>query len=404
MTNERPFSIRATLAVLLLALTLLPGCGAPEAPTDTTPPPEEARTSVTLTDEQARAAGIETAPVRYVERTDPVQASGLVGFDERRTARLGSLVEGVVHDLDVQPGDRVAAGAVVARLHSHVVHDAWAAYFKARAERQRLETERAYARTVAARAATLVTDKALSPQELERARADEAAVDQAIVAAEAEIVRTEQDLRHYGITPRGGARPQDDQDVPVTSPYAGVVVERLATEGSAVTPGTPLLVISDLSRVWVMAEIDESLVGRVEAGAPATIAAAAYPGETFTGRLAHVGDIVNPATRRVTLRIEAANADRRLKPQMFVTAQIGAAAPRRVLAVPSRAVQAMDGEMVVFVRGASGQFVRRAVVTGVDRDGDVEIVRGLEEGEVVATAGAFLLKSDLLKPAGDDEP
>ena len=329
-----------------------------------------------------------------------MQASGIVGFDERRRP-LGSLVEGVVHDLDVQPGDRVAAGAVVARLHSHVVHDAWAAYFKARAERQRLETERAYARTVSARAATLVNDKALSPQELERARADEAAVDQAIVAADAEIVRTEQDLRHYGITPRGGARPQDDQDVPVTSPYAGVVVERLATPGSAVTPGTPLLVISDLSRVWVLAEMDESLIGRVAVGAPVTIRAAAYPGATFEGRLAHRRH-GEPDTRRVTLRIEAANADRRLKPQMFVTVQVGAGAPRRVLVVPSRAVQAMDGEMVVFVRAASGQFVRRAVVTGVDDDGEVEIVRGLEEGEVVATAGAFLLKSDLLKPAGDE--
>lgn len=398
---RRPAAFTTMLAVLALAFA--PACGREPAVTPDEPEPGT-RASIDLTDEQARAAGIETAQAKFIERADPVQANGIVSFDERRTARLGSLVEGVVHELDVQPGDRVAAGAVVARLHSHVVHDAWAAYFKARAERQRLETEQAYARTATARAAQLVSDKALSPQELERARADEAAANQAIVAMDAEITRTEQDLRHYGIEPRSSARPQDDQDVPVTTPYAGVVVERLATRGSAVTPGTPLVVVSDLSRVWVLAEIDESLLGRVSSGATATIRAAAYPGDTFTGRLAAIGDVVNPSTRRVTLRIEADNADRRLKPQMFVTVHLGSETARRVLVVPSRAVQTMDGETVVFVRTGSGQFVRRAVTSGVDRDGHVEIVRGLDEGDEVATAGAFLLKSDLLKTAGDDEP
>ena len=63
-----------------------------------------------------------------------------------------------------------------------------------------------------------------------------------------------------------------------------------------------------------------------------------------------MGDIVNPATRRVTLRVEAENADRRLKPQMFVTVALGASASRRMLVVPSRAVQGMEGETVVFVR------------------------------------------------------
>lgn len=385
----------ATAAVFGAALAGA-ACGgqAPAPAADTAAPPSAARSAIDVTPDDAKAAGIETAVARLVERADPLDAAGRVTFDERRTARLGSLVEGVVHQLDVQPGDAVARNAVVALLHSHVVHDAWASYFKAVAERQRAEAELAYAKTAEGRAAALVASKALSPQELERARADVQSATQAVAAAKADVTRGEQELAHYGIRATPDADPTRHEDVPVLSPFAGTVVERLATEGTAVTPGTPLLVVSDLTRVWVTAEIDEALVGRVVAGRPVTVRAAAYPGETFTGTLAAVGDVVDPQTRRVTLRIEAPNPGRRLKPQMLVTVSVAATAPRKVLVVPSRALQTMEGDTVVFVQQGA-QFSRRTVTIGATVAGDVEIIRGLQEGDRVATAGAFLLKSAL---------
>ncbi|MGD9904254.1 MAG: efflux RND transporter periplasmic adaptor subunit [Vicinamibacterales bacterium] len=346
----------------------------------------------------AAAAGIETAPARWVERRDPLRAAGVVGFDERRTSRLGALVEGVVDEIRVQPGDAVARGAVVARLHSHAVHDAWADYFKALAARQRADAELAFAETAAARAAALVEDRALSAQELARARADVTVAAQQVAAARAEITRTEQELHHYGITPRPDADPLQQEDSPVVAPLAGTVIERLVTTGTAVTPGTPLLVISDLTRVWISCEIDETLVGRVTPGQAVVVTAAAYPEASFAGTLTAIGDVVDARTRRVTLRVEAANPDRRLKPQMLVAVAIAAAAPRRVLVVPATAVQTMDGEAVVFVRTEGDRFVRRAVGLGPEADGLVEVVRGLAEGDLVATAGAFLLKSALAAP------
>jgi len=393
---------RATAAVVVGAALLGAACRgqdpAPAAEPAATAPAGQG--SVAVTPEDAKAAGIETAVARTVERADPLDAAGRVTFDERRTARLGSLVEGVVHQLDVQPGDAVGPNAVVAMLHSHVVHDAWASYFKAVAERQRAESELAYAKTAEGRAAALVGSKALSPQELERARTDVQAATQALAAAKADVTRGEQELAHYGIQASPDADPTRHEDVPVVSPFSGTVVERLATEGTAVTPGTPLLVVSDLTRVWVAAEIDEALVGRVTAGRPVTVRAAAYPGETFAGTLAAVGDVVDPQTRRVTLRIEAPNPGRKLKPQMLVTVTVAATSPRTVLVVPSRALQTIEGETVVFVQRGS-QFLRRAVTVGATVAGDVEIVRGLQEGDRVATSGAFLLKSAL---AGTEEP
>ncbi len=303
------FWSRRALALPALALLVTTvACGDGTAPA-TAPElePSAAPTSVRVEAADAAASGIETAAARMVERADPLEAAGRVSYDERRTARLGSLVQGIVHQLRVQPGDRVARGAVVAQLHSHVVHDAWAAYFKGLAAARRAATELAYARSAEGRAAALVADKALSPQELERARADVTAAVEEVAAVKAEVTRTEQELAHYGIVARPDADPLQHEDVPVVTPFAGIVIERLATEGATVTPGTPLVVISDLSRVWVLAEIDERLVGRVQAGRPAVVSAPAYPGESFAGTLAAVGDVVDPMTRRVTLRIETPN-------------------------------------------------------------------------------------------------
>lgn len=401
-SSVRALAYAAVAPLLITTLACGGGSSAPAAAPDGSAE-GTAPASVQVAAADATAAGIETAAARFVERADPLEAAGRVTFDERRTARIGSLVEGVVHQLDAQPGDAVARGAIVAQLHSHVVHDAWAAYFKALAEKRRADTELAYARTAESRAAALVADKALSPQELERARADVNAAVQAVASVRAEITRAEQELAHYGIVARPDADPVEHEDVPVVAPFGGIVIERLVTEGSAVTPGTPLLVISDLSRVWVTAEIDESLLGRVTTGRPVVVKAPAYPGESFPGTLAAVGDVVNPDTRRVTLRIDTPNRDRKLKPQMLVTVSVAVTAPRRVLVVPSRALQTMDGESVVFVRAGTDQFIRRAVTTGATVDGEVEIVRGLNDGDIVATSGAFLLKSALTAPAPGDE-
>lgn len=391
---------RASVAgtALVLALCTAACGGSSPAPsggtaTDAAPPGR-----VALSERAARDAGVEVTPVRAIERTDRVRASGTVVMNERRTARPGAIVQGLLVDMAVQPGDEVRAGATLARLHSHVVHDAWAGYFKAVAERRTSEREVAFARTAEARAERLLRDKALSAQEVERAAADRVHADATLAAARAEVTRAEEELEHYGITAREDADPTTASQIPVTSPFAGVVIERLASPGSAVTPGMPLLVISDLSTVWVQAEVDETHLPQLARGRNAEITVAAYPGERFTGAIDAVGDVINPATRRVTVRIAVPNPGRRLKPQMFASVALGTSAPRTVLVVPGRSIQQSEGETVVFVRGTDGAYHRRPVVTGAEIDGLVEIVKGLADGDQVVTAGAFLLKSAVAPP------
>ena len=119
---------RAPLPALLFGLA----CGgAPEeAPETATADP--ATGIVTMSDAGREAAGITTAAVREVTQSDAFHAVGVVSLDERRTARLGAIVDGVITEVLVQPGDRVEAGAVLARILSDRFHDVWAEYFTPR--------------------------------------------------------------------------------------------------------------------------------------------------------------------------------------------------------------------------------------------------------------------------------
>lgn len=353
---------------------------------------------VSVSEAAARSSGIDAQTPTWIERVDRIEASGVVSLNERQTARPGAIAEGIVQHIDVQVGDRVRQGARLATIHSHVVHDAWAGYFKALSERRRFENEVRYAHVAEERAVRLLADRALSPQEVDRARSDRIAAEQSLRAAQAEEVRATQELAHYGIVARPEGNPQQEDDVPVRAPLTGAIIERQVSPGAAVTLGTPLFVVSDLSSVWVTAEVDEAQVGHLATGVPVEVQVTAYPGEVFRGTITAVGDVVNPATRRVTIRCELLNRDGRLKPQMFAHVMLTSPKPRRMLVIPERAVQEMEGQTVVFARDAQGRYHRRPIVVGTTIAGRTEIISGADDDDMIATAGAFLIKSELVKP------
>ena len=215
--------------------------------------------------------------------------------------------------------------------------------------------------------------------------------------AKTEVRRAEEALEHYGVTNKEDPTGESGETIPVRSPLHGVVLEKSVTQGTAVTVGTPLYVVADLTELWAVAEIDETQLPLVTAGRPTELRVSAYPGETFAGRITFVADMVNPKTRRVTVRCQVPNPSQRLKPEMYASITLAAGEPREVLAVPSGAVQEIEGKPLVFVKTAKGSFERRDVTVGPETEGWVEVRSGVKEGEAVATTGSFLLKSELLK-------
>jgi cobalt-zinc-cadmium efflux system membrane fusion protein len=362
-----------------------------------TPASPGAEGTVSLGDAARSQAGIATEPVKRIERWDRVEAPGVIALDEKRTARLGSLVEGIVIKAHAEVGDRVRRGQVLAELHSHVVHDAWAEYRKAVAERRRWQTEQTFAQQNEERARRLFADKAISQQEVRRAEADRVAADEHLDMARTEVRRAEEALEHYGVTNAEDPSGESGEFIPVRSPLEGVVLEKSLTQGTAVTVGTPLFVVANLAELWAVAEIDETELPLVKAGRPTELRVAAYPGEVFPGLITFVADVVNPKTRRVTVRCQVPNPEARLKPEMYATILLSAGEPRETLAVPGSAIQEIEGKPLVFVRTGAYDFERRDVTLGLEAEGWVEVRSGVKEGEAVATTGSFLLKSELLE-------
>jgi cobalt-zinc-cadmium efflux system membrane fusion protein len=351
---------------------------------------------VTLTPEAQQASGIAVAAVVAESRSGHLEIPALLQVNETRTSRLGSLVDGVVMDADVQVGERVRKAQVLASIHSHAVHDAWAGHRKAIAERQRVRSELNYAVSAEGRATRLLAAKAVSAQEVERAAADRMSAEQALVVADSEVRRALDELNHLGISDEAIAAGEQRDAVPVLSPIHGVVLQRQVTPGTAVTVGDGLFVVSDLSTLWAIAELDEATLPLLSVGRTAEIAVAAYPERIFTARVLAIGDTVNPETRRVTARIEVDNREGLLKPQMFATVRLATGEESQMAVVPSASVQQVNQQPTVFVEVSSGTFRPQIVTVGAVRDDRVEVT-GVTPGTRIAVGNAFLLKSKLVE-------
>ncbi len=396
-------------AVALACLLAVGACtGAAPLPEGASPAAAGRPEFVELTDDAIKNAGIAVEPVQTRTRTDRLLAPGLLALDESRTARIGSLQEGLILETLAQVGDRVRSRQLLATMHGHALHDAWAGYRKAIADRRRLDKELAYAVDAHERARRLYADKAISLQEMQRAEVERVSATQLLDMSKAEVNRSIEELEHVGVSvaqaaendPQTAAEETNEQ-IPVRSPIGGVVLERLVTQGTTVTPGTPLFVVSELSTLWAVAEIDESLLSRVRTGRPVEVLVAAYPTERFAGTITFIADVVNPKTRRITVRSTVPNTDGRLKPEMFATVALGESEPRQMVVVPKGAIQTIEGRTTVFVAGAGGRFSLRAVELGAEADDLIEVKSGLTSGERVVVAGSFVLKSELLKPAAE---
>ncbi|TPW09336.1 MAG: cobalt-zinc-cadmium resistance protein CzcB, partial [Acidimicrobiaceae bacterium] len=111
--------------------------------------------------------------------------------------------------------------------------------------------------------------------------------------------------------------------------------------------------------------------------------------------------VVNPKTRRITVRSTVPNPGGRLKPEMFATVALGEGEPRPMVVVPKAAIQVIDGRSAVFVAGPGGRFWLRTVELGAEADDLIEVKSGLTASDRIVVAGSFALKSELLKPAAE---
>lgn len=333
---------------------------------------------------QSRAVVVETA--KKMTMGGLVAATGKVESNADRTAHVSPRIPGKIVWVGASLGDTVVAGQVLARLDSVELGEALSEYYKARS---RVDL----AKSNMDRIRTLVEKKIAARKEILQAETE-------YRTAMSDLHADEERLRLYGLSPSEFEEHTEKKRIllPVHSPIPGVVTGKHTTVGELADPSKNLFTVADLSSVWVLVDINEKDLAKIEKGRPAAVKVGAFPESVFRGRVTYIADLVDEATRTVKARIEVANPGRKLKPEMFAAVEL--AIPRSsppVLAVPEEAIVELEGKKVLFITGDDAEFIPREVRTGANGGGWVEVTAGLNEGERYAARGGFLLKSELKK-------
>lgn len=190
--------------------------------------------------------------------------------------------------------------------------------------------------------------------------------------------------------------------VPVLASREGMVAQVSASVGQSVDTTDELFKISNLSKVWATADIYEDDVSRMTTGQSVSLSVASYPHETFYGTLTYIGTEMDPEKRTLPVRAEIANADQRLKPDMYAQLHIQTSAPVQTIMLPKEALVDSTGHTLVFVETKEGYQPTR-VKTGRSLGDQIEVLAGVTEGQRVIVEGAFQLAAELLKSGGREE-
>ena len=391
------------ILIAVIPSLLLLSCGSRSL----APPAQESKKALpagllVVDGEAQRKAGIVIEEVQMRSVAETITVPGHLTVNEDRTWRVGAIADGKIDDLPAKVGDSVKAGQILARIHSHDVHEARAGYAQAAVELTRSRAAHAYATRTSERTRRLFELKAGSRQDVDTAEAEmrnaQAQIDRA--QAELEKERTHLEFLHVSLEDPGHGETQhspDHDDVPVGAPASGLLLERKASVGSVVTAGQEMFVLTDPASLWMIAAANESDLAKLSPGQPVRVAVLAYPEKEFRGTILKLGEQLNPTTRTLQIRILVPNPQNLLKPEMFATASLAQTGTRPALFVPESAVQDIGGVPCVFVRRAEGQFEPLPVKTGRRVNAELEITEGLNRGDAVVVKGAFLLKSQILK-------
>ena len=178
------------------------------------------------------------------------------------------------------------------------------------------------------------------------------------------------------------------------SPVSGIVTEKKAVQGMRFMPGEMLYQITDLSSVWVLADVFEQDIGLLKPRAKGKVSINAYPGKVFEGAVTYIYPTLQSDTRTVQVRLELPNPGQLLKPGMFADVQLAVESRNDTVTVPLSAVIDSGTRRIVFVQIKEGRFEPREVRLGARSNDDVEILEGVNEGEDVVVAANFLIDAE----------
>ncbi len=311
--------------------------------------------------------GIRTGVIQRGPLVKVIRTVGRVDYNEQTVAFINTKFKGWIERLYVdQTGQHVAKGQELFDVYSPELYAAQEEYL------------------AATRNLPLLEGSTFPPAIEEAARLVDAAVTK---------------LKYMDVSDEQIASIREAKKVEKTltihSPAEGVVTEKMALEGMYVMPGMRLYTIADLSRVWVYVDVYEYQLPWIYVGQTARMSLPYVTGREFTGTVIYIYPYLEPQTRVIKVRLEFENPDLELKPGMYANVKLESELARQALLIPREAYIDTGERKVAFVDAGNGKFKPRDIQTGVEAEDDmVEVLYGLDEGDVVVTSGQFLLDGE----------
>jgi RND family efflux transporter MFP subunit len=193
---------------------------------------------------------------------------------------------------------------------------------------------------------------------------------------------------------------QISSEIALTAPVSGTITSRVVNQGEVAEANKELLKVMNLNSVWVIAQVFEKDLGRIQTGSGASVTTDAYPNKLFRGRVSYIDPNINQQTRTAQVRVELENPAQILKIGMYVNIAFGAlgTAEKTMPVIPSAAVQNLGNRQIVFVIGDNpNKFILKTVRLGTETNGQYIVLEGLNVGDKIVIEGSFLLRAEWLK-------
>jgi membrane fusion protein, heavy metal efflux system len=373
------------LAAALACAGVLAGCGfghreSASQMTSYSSQESKAATPELFTIPPDQMSHVQVVTIEPVKLTRTLRLTGAVAYNAFKTTPVITQIGGPVSRILVVPGEHVRAGQPLLEVTSPDYSQLLDTYIKAR-EGFRV-ADKNYAR-----AQDLYQHQAIAERDLLQAESDRN-------QAQADLNASEQSMKILGIkNPEDVAKAASSAEIPVIAPIGGEVVERLVSPGQVMQAGqTQAFTISDMSTVWVLANVYQADLAYIKTGDDVVVQTDAYP-ESFHGRISYVSAALDPNTRTLQARVVVDNPGEKLKKDMYCTVTVTAGAIQKAIAVPDAAVLRDDeNQPFVYVATGANQFGRRGVEIGQSENGQTHILQGLSAGEKVVGNGSLFLQ------------
>ncbi len=339
--------------------------------------------------ESMEKVGVRVSNPEQSSARETVEAYATVDYNQNQVAKITPLVEGIIREIKVFPGQKVAAGEILGTIHSPDFAEMKSRFLSAEAAKKLADLQVARERKLAAKNISTAS-------ELETAEATAKIAELDLASARQRLLNLDLSESDLDVLAASG-RPTSL--LTIRAPFGGTIVDRDVSVGERIKLGEPILILADLSSMWLELSIPARDGTGLSPGMEVSAEFSDLPDTTVSGKLVWVASAIDAKTRRIQARALVTAPPAALRKGLYGEARILMGEASTSLAVPTSAIQTIDGVPFVFVRKESALYAAtRVELTPGGNSGKTSAVRsGLAPSDLIVSEGSYILRSEFLK-------